>query len=151
MLPRIRDNYSFPTDPEGIRDAKGELSSAQEKGWSYKPTVHQAKLSAQVNLPVIRQRSASYRRLEDAPHLVGIPEARARAALGLHPCGRMGLRPVAEPGVLAPAVGHDGDEAPAVGGDVAHGLLGAQLGVRHVQEVGPTHERPQIIWRSGCG
>lgn len=66
VLPRIRDNYSFPTDPEGIRDAKGELSSAQERGWSYKPTVHQAKLSAQVNLPLIRQRSASYRRLEDA-------------------------------------------------------------------------------------
>lgn len=66
VLPRIRSDYAFPEFPESIRDAKGELSSAQEKGWSYKPTVHQAKLSAQVDLPLLRLTSPSYRRLETA-------------------------------------------------------------------------------------
>jgi len=66
VLPKVRAGYEFPQDPESVRDAKGALSAAQEKGWSYKPTVHQAKLSAQVDLGVLRENSPSYRRFEAA-------------------------------------------------------------------------------------
>lgn len=66
VFPRIKSNYIFPVAPESVRDAKGELSIAQEKGWSYKPTVHQAKLSAQVDLALLRATSPSFLRLETA-------------------------------------------------------------------------------------
>lgn len=66
VLPRIRDDYVFPVDPESIRDAKGELTAAQEKGWSYKPMVHQTRMAAVLNLDAVRARSPSFRRLEAA-------------------------------------------------------------------------------------
>lgn len=66
VFSRTKSNYVFPITPESVRDAKGELSLAQEKGWSYKPTVHQAKLSAQVDLALLRASSPSFQRLEKA-------------------------------------------------------------------------------------
>lgn len=66
VLPAVRPEYVFPLAPETIRDAKGELSTALPKGWSYKPTVHQAKLSANVNLELLLEASPSFQRLQTA-------------------------------------------------------------------------------------
>lgn len=63
-LPNIIKNTIFPLNPEDIRPAKEWLSKAQPSGLAYKPTVHQAKLAAAVNLDVLRARSPSYQRLE---------------------------------------------------------------------------------------
>jgi hypothetical protein len=41
---------AWPMNPEQIRDAKGTLSKLLPKGQSYKPTLHQDKLSARINL-----------------------------------------------------------------------------------------------------
>lgn len=65
-LPQIPKILVFPDNPEAIRDAKGWLSKAQPKGHSYKPTAHQAKLAAQVDLAFISKHSPSFRRLSDA-------------------------------------------------------------------------------------
>jgi hypothetical protein len=66
ILPSIIDGYDFPEAPESIRDAKGELSKAQPKGYIYKPTIHQAELSREVDLDLLKSRSPSYQRLEKA-------------------------------------------------------------------------------------
>ena len=66
VLPNIRPDYRLPSNPESIRDAKGELSKAQIKGWAYKPTVHQVAFSKKVNLDLLKTNSASYQRLENA-------------------------------------------------------------------------------------
>lgn len=66
VLPNRRLKYAFPVDPETVRGAKEELSRGQASGWSYKPTVHQAKLAAQVDLNLLKKSSPSYRRLEAA-------------------------------------------------------------------------------------
>lgn len=65
-LPNIIKNTIFPINPEEIRPAKEWLSNVQPSGLAYKPTVHQAKLAAAVNLEVLRARSPSYQRLEAA-------------------------------------------------------------------------------------
>lgn len=65
-LPHILPSTRFPNNPEDIRPAKEWLSDAQPTGISYKPTVHQAKLAAAVNLQILRKRSPSYQRLEAA-------------------------------------------------------------------------------------
>lgn len=54
----------FPEDPEALRDAKGWLSSALPKGVSYKPTTHQAKITAHLDLETLRGASANFRHLE---------------------------------------------------------------------------------------
>jgi len=61
----------FPDTPEIIRDAKGWLSKALPKGSSYKPTVHQAKITAHLNFDKLRETSSDFRHLENALlHLV---------------------------------------------------------------------------------
>lgn len=61
----------FPDAPETIRDAKGWLSKARPKGSSYKPTVHQAKITAHLNFEKLRETSSDFRHLENALlHLV---------------------------------------------------------------------------------
>lgn len=65
VLPQIPPGCVFPENPETIRDAKGWLSKAQPKGHSYKPTAHQAKLAAQVDLATLLTKSPSFRRLND--------------------------------------------------------------------------------------
>jgi hypothetical protein len=56
----------FPDTPETIRDAKGWLSKARPKGASYKPTVHQAKITAQLDFEKLRKTSSDFRHLENA-------------------------------------------------------------------------------------
>ncbi len=57
---------TFPADPESVRDAKGWLSRARPKGSAYKPTLHQAKLAAQLDLNRLRSRSQSFVRFHSA-------------------------------------------------------------------------------------
>lgn len=65
-LPLIPATKDFPGNPELIRDAKGWLSDAQPSGAAYKPTAHQAKIAAHLNLEILAVRSPSYQRLEAA-------------------------------------------------------------------------------------
>ena len=65
-LPYILQDTQFPANPEDIRPAKEWLSKAQPSGMAYKPTAHQAKLAAAVNLDLLSKRSPSFRRLEAA-------------------------------------------------------------------------------------
>jgi Domain of unknown function (DUF4276) len=65
-LPLIPKTKAFPAQPESVRDAKGWLSDAQPSGVAYKPTAHQAKVTAQLNLNQLAACSPSYQRLEAA-------------------------------------------------------------------------------------
>ena len=65
-LALIPESKEFPSQPESIRDAKGWLSDAQPSGAAYKPTAHQAKVTAQLNLEKLALCSPSYQRLEAA-------------------------------------------------------------------------------------
>lgn len=56
----------YEGDPEGIRDAKGWLSSHMPSGKVYKETFHQAKMTSRLNLERVQQRSRSFRRLINA-------------------------------------------------------------------------------------
>lgn len=66
VFPDIPAHLQFPSNPEGIRDAKGWLSAARPKGSAYKATSHQKRLTAQLNLATLRQASDSFRRFESA-------------------------------------------------------------------------------------
>jgi hypothetical protein len=66
VFPDIAADMQFPVDPEGIRDAKGWISKARPKGLAYKPTQHQQRLAAQVDLGRLRTRSPSFVRFESA-------------------------------------------------------------------------------------
>ncbi len=61
------------------------------------------------------------------------------------PVRGVGLDPLAELGVFLAASRHHGDKAPTVAVDVLHVVIGAQLGVRDVQEVGATGHRAQRL------
>jgi hypothetical protein len=63
-----------------------------------------------------------HRRFEGAPDLGGVTETATGTAGGLDPVGGVVLDPLGEAGHLTPVGGQDGDEAAAVGVDVAHGL-----------------------------
>lgn len=67
-FPDIPPELTFPPNPELIRDAKGWLTTSRPKGLAYKPTQHQARLAAQVDLAVLRRRSPSFVRFESAVH-----------------------------------------------------------------------------------
>jgi hypothetical protein len=65
---------AFPGQPETIRDAKGWLSKALPKGSSYKPTIHQGKITAHLNFEKLRATSADFRHLEKTLlHLERVP------------------------------------------------------------------------------
>jgi hypothetical protein len=66
VFPDIPSTSAFPEDPERIRDAKGWLSQARPKGSAYKPTQHQQKLTARVDLARLRVRSPSFVQFEAA-------------------------------------------------------------------------------------
>lgn len=57
----------------------------------------------------------------------------------------MGLDPLAKACILLAAAWHHGDETPARGIDVTHVLVGAQLGIGDIQEVGAAGHRPQCL------
>lgn len=62
----LRDSILFPDDPETIRDAEGWLSQAMPRGFAYKPTIHQSKLTAKINLARVRDASPSFWHFEKA-------------------------------------------------------------------------------------
>lgn len=62
----LPQDTKFPDAPETIRDAKGWLSKALPKGSSYKPTVHQAKITAHLDFEQLRATSPDFRHLERA-------------------------------------------------------------------------------------
>lgn len=71
VFPDIDQKLPFPAAPESIRDAKGWISKARPKGSAYKPTQHQQRLTSQVNLGRLRERSASFAAFEIAvTHLI---------------------------------------------------------------------------------
>src|ERR1700677_3306420 len=78
----------------------------------------------------------SQRRFEAAVDPVWpVLAARVLLAQKLDPSGRIGLEPLAEPSVLAPGFGQNGQEPTVAACDVLHVLLGAQLGVGHGGEI----------------
>lgn len=60
----ISEEIEFPLDPENIRGAKEWLSSKMPKGYAYKETTHQEKLSASINLSLLAENSPNFRRFE---------------------------------------------------------------------------------------
>lgn len=67
IFPDIPSQTLFPTNPESIRGAKEWLSKARpSQGSAYKETVHQAKITAHLNLDLLRTRSADFAHLERA-------------------------------------------------------------------------------------
>ena len=52
--------------PEEIRDAKGWISQHRPSGMAYKETVHQEKITARLNLELLRARSPEFAHLERA-------------------------------------------------------------------------------------
>ena len=61
----LHDATSHP-DPEGPRDAKGELEQRMRSGASYSPTVDQAALTAHLDLKSAHRRCRSFRKLVSA-------------------------------------------------------------------------------------
>lgn len=67
VFPDIPAQTTFPTNPENIRWAKEWLSKARPSpGSAYKETVHQAKITAHLNLNLLRARSSDFAHLERA-------------------------------------------------------------------------------------
>lgn len=65
VFPDIPAKTPFPANPENIRGAKEWLSKARpSSGMAYKETVHQAKITALLNLDLLRARSADFAHLE---------------------------------------------------------------------------------------
>ncbi|PKO90028.1 MAG: hypothetical protein CVU18_02110 [Betaproteobacteria bacterium HGW-Betaproteobacteria-12] len=67
VFPDIPAKMPFPQNPEKIRGAKEWLSKARPSpGSTYKPTVDQAKITAHLNLDLLRMRSRDFAHLERA-------------------------------------------------------------------------------------
>jgi hypothetical protein len=67
VFPDIPAKTPFPENPENIRGAKEWLSKARPSpGSAYKETVHQAKITAQLNIELLRTRSHGFAHLERA-------------------------------------------------------------------------------------
>jgi hypothetical protein len=60
----VRDDATAPDKAEGKRDAKGELTKLMVE--TYRPTRHQAKFSAQIDLEMARANSRSFCRMVHA-------------------------------------------------------------------------------------
>ncbi len=66
-FPDIPAKTSFPQEPEKVRGAKEWISKARPSpGSAYKETVHQAKITAHLDLTLLRTRSADFAHLERA-------------------------------------------------------------------------------------
>lgn len=67
VFPDIPTKTPFPENPENIRGAKEWLSKARPSpGSAYKETVHQAKITAHLNLDLLRAHSSDFAHLERA-------------------------------------------------------------------------------------
>lgn len=60
----IPKQVAFPEQPERIRGAKEWLSEKRPKGSAYKESVHQQKITAHLNIDLLRQKSADFAHLE---------------------------------------------------------------------------------------
>lgn len=66
VFPDIPKQVEFPTSPETIRGAKEWLSDQRPRGKAYKETVHQEKITARLNLELLRSKSRDFAHLERA-------------------------------------------------------------------------------------
>lgn len=67
VFPDIPTKTTFPPNPEKIRGAKEWLSKARPSpGSAYKPTVDQAKITAHLDLDILRASSSDFAHLERA-------------------------------------------------------------------------------------
>ena len=66
VFPDISKNASFPAHPESIRGAKEWLSKQRPSGSVYKETGHQVKITAQLDLDLLRTRSPDFAHHERA-------------------------------------------------------------------------------------
>lgn len=64
VFPDIPKKTQFPASPETIRGAKEWLSAERPKGSAYKETVHQEKITAHLDLDLLRERSPDFAHLE---------------------------------------------------------------------------------------
>lgn len=62
----IPQTAEFPQTPEQIRGAKERLSEMRPRGKAYKETVHQEKITARLNLDLLRERSKDFVHMERA-------------------------------------------------------------------------------------
>jgi hypothetical protein len=65
VFPDIKD-IPFPVKPEDIRGAKEWLSAQRPSGMAYKETVHQEKITARLDLDLLREKSPDFAHLERA-------------------------------------------------------------------------------------
>ena len=65
VFPDIKD-IPFPAKPEDIRGAKEWLSAQRPSGMTYKETVHQEKITARLDLDLLREKSPDFAHLERA-------------------------------------------------------------------------------------
>ena len=70
----FRDNIREQSNPEAVRDAKRWLSDrTRTRRYSYDPTIHQARLSALVDISVVRQRCPSFDKFwREVEHLTAL-------------------------------------------------------------------------------
>lgn len=66
-----------PFDPEAIRNAKGKLSALLPDGRSYRPTIHQVRLTATLDLDTARSAPSFDKLWRDVVALLASPEARS--------------------------------------------------------------------------
>lgn len=64
IFPDIPRKTPFPASPETIRGAKEWLSAQRPKGSAYKETVHQEKITARLDLDLLRAKSRDFAHLE---------------------------------------------------------------------------------------
>jgi hypothetical protein len=63
VFPDLRRPFELPSEPESVRDAKGSISVMLPKGSMYKPTIHQERLVAHLDLDHLNEVSPSFKRL----------------------------------------------------------------------------------------
>jgi len=66
VFPDIPKQVEFPKNPKEIRGAKEWLSAQRPSGMAYKETVHQAKITAHLNLDLLLKHSADFAHIERA-------------------------------------------------------------------------------------
>lgn len=85
-LESLRGHFSIaaeaqaPSTPESRRNAKGALEEFMRPGASYSPTIHQAPISATLDLGLVHRRSRSFRKLTKSIGSLLMSVGRAPAA-----------------------------------------------------------------------
>ena len=66
VFPDIPKQVEFPKNPQEIRGAKEWISDKRPSGMAYKETVHQAKITAHLDLDLLLERSKDFAHIERA-------------------------------------------------------------------------------------